>query len=191
MPTILLAGPAAEPVALAEAKDFLRVEHADDDNVISALVASARLHVEAATRRALIAQSWRLVADAWPGAGRLAVAPVPLRQVTAARVHDEAGGTVAVGPEAFAIDAASAPAILSFAPWSLPAPGRSVAGIEIDFEAGYGADAADVPEPLRQAIRMLAAHWYENRGDAAAGSPALMFPPSVAALLAPYRVLSL
>jgi uncharacterized phiE125 gp8 family phage protein len=34
-------------------------------------------------------------------------------------------------------------------------PGRASAGIEIDVVVGYGATAESVPEPLRQAIRML------------------------------------
>ena len=34
---------------------------------------------------------------------------------------------------------------------------------------GYGDAAGDVPEPLRQAIRLLVAHWYENRGLVALG----------------------
>lgn len=41
MPSILLTAPAAEPLSLAEAKAFLRVEHNDDDDVIGALIASA------------------------------------------------------------------------------------------------------------------------------------------------------
>ena len=49
----------------------------------------------------------------------------------------------------------------------------------------------DVPEPLRQAIRLLVAHWYENRGLVAAGSQTAMLPSTVAALVAPYRMLSL
>ena len=53
-------------MTLAEAKAYLRVEHDDDDDVIAALIAGARVHVEAQTRRALITQSWRLIRDAWP-----------------------------------------------------------------------------------------------------------------------------
>ena len=53
MPSILLTGPAAEPVMLAEAKLFLRVEHDDDDDLIGALIAGSRIHVEAATRRGI------------------------------------------------------------------------------------------------------------------------------------------
>ena len=78
MPSILLTGPAVEPVTLAEAKQFTRVEHDDDDDVIAALIAGSRIHVETQTRRALITQSWRLARDVWPGCGWLAVLPVPL-----------------------------------------------------------------------------------------------------------------
>jgi uncharacterized phiE125 gp8 family phage protein len=73
----------------------------------------------------------------------------------------------------------------------LPRPGRAVAGIEIDVEAGYGATASDVPEPLKQAIRQLVTHWYENRGAGPPDENALRMPASVAALVAPYRVLTL
>ena len=64
-----------------------RVEHDDDDDVIAALIAGARSHVEAQTRRALITQTWRLIRDAWPRDGRIEVVPAPLAEITAARVY--------------------------------------------------------------------------------------------------------
>ena len=75
----------------------------------------------------------------------------PLRQVVAARVYDGANVAYAVDAQAFVVDVAAAPGILGFVPWALAPPGRAVAGIELDLEAGYGA-AADVPEPLRPYI---------------------------------------
>ena len=191
MSSILLTPPAVEPLSLAEAKAWLRVDQADDDALIAALISSARTHVEALTRRALIAQTWRIVRDAWPAEGRLEVLPAPLRQVLAARVYDAAGATQSIDPQVFAIDNAAAPSVIAFAPRALPQPGRSVAGIEIDVVAGYGTMASAVPEPLKQAIRQLLAHWYENRGVAAIGEAALPLRATVAALIAPYRVLSL
>ena len=65
MSAFLLIAPAIEPLSLGEAKLFLRVEHGDDDAVIAALVAAARAHIEALTRRCLITQTWRHVRDAW------------------------------------------------------------------------------------------------------------------------------
>lgn len=191
MPSILLTPPAAEPLTLAQAKDFLRVQHDADDDLIAALIAGARLHVEAQTRRALMTQTWRLVRDVWPASGRLPVLPVPLREIVAAGVWRADGTLQAIDLDAFAIDAASGPAVLAFERGAMPAPGRLAAGIEIDIAAGYGDEPDDVPEPLRQAMRLLVAHWYENRSVISASGEVAYFPTNVSALLAPFRVVSL
>jgi uncharacterized phiE125 gp8 family phage protein len=188
MPSILLTAPAVEPVSLDETKAYLRVEHHDDDELIAALIAGARIYVEAQTRRALITQSWRLSFDAWPPDGRVLVEPAPLKSLEAARVYDLDGTARAIDTESFALDPASS--ALLFVPWALMQPGRADAGIELDVTAGYGDALTDVPEALRQAIRALVAHWYDNRG-VAAGSASALLPATVGALLAPYRVLSL
>lgn len=187
MPSILLTAPAVEPLSLAEAKAFLRIEHDDDDEVIGALIAAARIHIEARTRRALITQHWRLVLDSWPADGRLKVLPAPLAALAAlvaVRVRDDAGNATTLDLQSFVVDKAGAQIV--FAPWALAQPGRAAAGIELDVSVGYGDVASDVPEPLRHAVRLLAAHWYENRGIADVAPPA-----AVAALIAPYRMLSL
>jgi uncharacterized phiE125 gp8 family phage protein len=190
MPSIILSGPAAEPVSLDETRAFLRVEHHDDDDSIAALARAARLHVETQTQRALITQTWRLSRDRWPEEGRLPVRPAPLQSLTAAHVYDETGSAHAIDLQAFVVDLAGS--ALVFAPWGLPQPGRGAAGIALDVVCGYGDDAADVPEPLRQAIRLLAAHWYEHRGLVAAGAAQVAtLPAGVSALIAPYRMLSL
>jgi uncharacterized phiE125 gp8 family phage protein len=191
MSSILLTPPAAEPITLAEAKAYLRVAIDDDDDVIAALVAGARVHVESQTRRALITQSWRIVRDAWPDDGRLAILPVPFVSIAAARVHHEDGTTQSIDVSAFTADTASAPAIVSFAPWSLPLPRRAAGGVELDITAGYGDAGSAVPEALRQAIRLLVAHWYENRGLIAIGHEVAVMPVSVAALISSFRVYAL
>ena len=188
MPSILLTAPALEPVALDEARSYLRVEHHDDDETIAALIAGARIHVEATTRRALITQSWRLTRDAWPEDGRVAVRPGPLQALTAARVYDYDNNAQTLDLAAFVPDLGGS--ALTFVPWALPVPARAALGIELDVRTGYGDAAIDVPEPLRQAIRLLTAHWYENRGLVAGGGGAVL-PETVAALIAPYRMLSL
>jgi len=191
MPSILLAGPAAEPITLAEAKHFLRVEHDDDDDVIAALIAGARIHVETQTRRALIAQSWRLTRDVWPTTGCLALLPVPVKTLDAVRVYKSDETTLSLDLSGFTLDKSDAPARLAVVHGVPPAPERPAAGIEIDITCGYGDASADVPEPLRQAIRLLVAHWYENRGLIASGGEVAVLPQSAAALIAPYRVLAL
>jgi uncharacterized phiE125 gp8 family phage protein len=188
MSSLLLTAPAVEPLSLAEAKDYLRVEHNDDDDVIAALIAASRIHVEAQTRCALITQTWRITLDAWPAEGRLIVRPAPLQALSAARVYDEGGVAHEIDSESIVI--ANGSSVLAFAPWSLASPGRLAAGIELDVVVGYGDAATDVPGPIRHAIRFLVAHWYDNHGLATPGTVTIL-PSTVAALIAPYRMLSL
>jgi len=189
MPSLLLTAPAVEPVTLDQAKAYLRVEHNDDDEVIAALIAGARIYVEAQTRRALITQSWRLSFDSWPADGRIVIVPAPLQDLTAARVYNFDGNAQAIDTAAFAPDPANS--ALLFVPWAPMQPGRVTAGIELDVTVGYGDAGTDVPEPLRQAIRAITAHWYDNRGLAALGKTSALLPAAADALIAPYRVLAL
>jgi len=189
MSSILLTGPAAEPLSLEETKTFLRVENNDDDPLIAALITAARMHIETQAQAALVTQRWRMVFACWPRHGRIAVRPGPLKALTAVRVLDFHGNAQTLDTQGFVPDPGAS--ALAFIPWAVPVPGRIAAGIELDVTVGFGDAATDVPEPLRQAMRLLVAHWYENRGLVAAGSQTAMLPSTVAALVAPYRMLSL
>ena len=107
------------------------------------------------------------------------------------RIYRLDGSTQSIDTAAFVVDMAGAPAVLSFATGALPAPGRVSAGIELDVTVGYGDAAVDVPEALRQAIRLLVAHWYDNRGLIATGAAVSVLPATVTTLLSHYRVRSL
>lgn len=193
MPSALVTPPQEEPVTLAELKAQLRLETADEDDFLQGLILAARQHVERLTRLVLVRQFWRVYLDAWPRRQRnwpyqrrvfLGISPV--KRVTGILLYDAAGDAQPLDPAFYRLDGARSPAALIIeAPALLP--GRQGNGIEIDVEAGFGA-AADVPAPLRQAILRLAALWFEHRhdGDIASLAPT---PPTVDALLAPYRVL--
>ena len=61
--------PAVEPVALADMKNYLRVDIADDDALISALLTTARVMCETRTRRPFITTSFEMVLDNFPFGG--------------------------------------------------------------------------------------------------------------------------
>ncbi len=185
MTPLLMTPPAIEPVSLIEAKTWLRIDGAEEDGLITTLIAAARLMVEAASGRMLIDQGWRLVMDAWPVDGRLRLPLAPFRSVLGARVFDANGVATAVPAELLALELGSDPPVLAIA-GPVPQPGRAREGVDVDVIVGFGPSAADAPAPLKQAILLLVARWFENRGDAL-GPEAASLPADVAALIAPYR----
>lgn len=186
MTPIRVAGPTVEPVSLAEMRAYLRLDSdagGAEDALIGHLLAAARAGVEAATRRLLAPGRYRLMLTAWPTRG---IVPVPLSPLLAVErvglvdargaVTDLPPGLVRLGP-----DPVEAPA-LHIDPAAPPLDARAAL---VEVSAGYGGDGLPVPPALAQAIRLLAAHGFEHRGDTAAP------PPAVAALVEPLRRLRL
>jgi uncharacterized phiE125 gp8 family phage protein len=181
MALVQIRPPTLEPLTMAELKAHLRIDTPDEDPLLASILAAARQAIEHACGRRLLSQGWRLVLDAWPAGAVVRLPIAPVLAVTAIRVV-AADGAVALPPaDIWQLDSASEPARLTVQ--LPPAPGRSLAGIEIDITAGYGALASNVPEPLRHAVRLLAARLYEERGD----GPARDLPIEIAALIAPFR----
>ena len=191
MTLVLKSGPELEPISQATAKSHLRISHDADDNLIAGLITSARLTVEAITRSALITQSWSLILDQW-GPGRSIQFPLaPVVSVNAIGLWNEAGEKIDIGM-AFCHLGQGIPTKLALnRGQSWPTPLRDLGGICIDFTAGYGTQADDVPAPLRQATLQLIAHWYENRGEASLSDLTTPVPASVGELVGPYRQMHL
>jgi uncharacterized phiE125 gp8 family phage protein len=190
MTATLITPPAIEPVSLAEAKAHLRIENDAEDALLDATISAARLYIEHATRRTLIAQAWRIWRDFWPTSRIVEIPLAPLISMDAVSVFDEAGDEVELGENVYEIDTISTPGRIRLI-GNLPTPGRELNGIAIDVTAGYGDEADAVPAPLRQAIFQLVTHWYEDRSAVAYDRARGLAPLSVDALIAPYRVLAL
>lgn len=185
MTPLALTPPNLEPVSLAEAKIFLRLDQDDEDGLLNTLITAARLMIEAASGRMLIEQSWRIVLDQWPHSGEIRLPLSPVTGIDEARVYDALGEAQIVAGSALHLDATADPPVIRVA-GAVPAIGRMRAAIEIDVVAGYGAAAADVPALLRHAVLQLAARWFEQRGDVAARDAAGL-PAEILALIAPFR----
>lgn len=186
MTAYLLAGPAAEPVSRAEAKAYLRLDDDTEDALVDTLITAARLHVEGTTARAMMAQSWRLVRDAWPADGAVALPVGPLLSLTAVNVYDEDGVPHEIALDQFEIDAATPRLLLPTELEGMPALRRRQ-GIEIDYVAGYGETAANVPADLRQAVLALCAYWFEHRDAAVVSATDPVAPAGFDRLVANYR----
>jgi len=185
--------PAVEPVSLAEGKARLRVEHTDEDALITTLITAGRERVEALTGRALVTRRVRELRDGWRDGGRLAahgsqfrlgLAPVSAVHHVKTYAADDAEETFDAAN--YFVDTTSVPARLALRGGALwPTPGRCAAGVEIEYDAGYGADGAAVPYALREAILLLVVDAYEHRG-ASDGGEDTEPPVAVQGLLAPF-----
>ncbi len=207
--------PPVEPVSLSEAKAHLRLELADDDALVTALIRSAREACEQHTGRALVERTLTLFLDAWPSApaiieegwregalierGRrwIELPRPPLRAVEQVTLYDDADQGTLWPAENYYLDRASEPGRLVLRSGAArPSPTRAANGIEIRYRAGYAPDTsgspsdyvANIPQALRDGMLRLIAALYERRGE----SPELVLGRSGAeALWAPFRVLRL
>lgn len=184
MTSYLLAGPAEEPVSLAEAKAFLKIDDAAEDGLITTLIGAARLHVEGVTGRALLAQSWRIVLDELPAGGVVKLPVSPLISVTAINAVDGHGASHSIGLAQFLSE-----------PDRLIIPRRVAGlptlqdrqGIEIDYVAGFGTQPQDVPAAIRQAILGLVAHWHEHRDAVMVAGSGAIVPSGFDRLVSAYK----
>lgn len=188
--------PTALPVTVAELKAATRVDHALEDGLLNTYLAAATTYAENVLRRALCHQVLELYLDAWPASFRFRLPRAPtasLDGVTYQRTTDPVGtygGTAAL--TLFVLDDLKEPAEVSLAPnqaWPsdlLLVPNA----VKVTLTAGYSVDGAKVPEGIRQAIRMLAAYYANQRAAVSpTGQVQVPAPFGVDALLWQERVL--
>jgi uncharacterized phiE125 gp8 family phage protein len=169
---------ALPPEAAGAAKGFLRVERADEDGLIGALVAAAAELCEAFTGQALLARGFAETMPASRAWQRLTRTPV--RAITSVEALPAEGAPQPLASGAYAIDIDAAGD-----GWvRLAAPGEA-RRIRVGYQAGLAGAWADLPSALRQGVLRLAAHFYTRRVDE--NAPREAPPAAVAALWRPFR----
>ncbi|SHI84557.1 phage conserved hypothetical protein, phiE125 gp8 family [Shimia gijangensis] len=176
---------------VAEFKQHLRLgsgfgEDDVQDSVLESFLRAAMAAIEARTGKALIEREFSWSLGFWrddQGQG-LPVAPVSsLQSVT---LVDRQGDSAVVAPSAYRLSPdQQRPALRpvgSCLP-SIPNEGQVV----IHFWAGFGPEWSDVPADLKQAVLLLAAHYYEYRDDTALSGGCMPF--GVTSLIERYRPL--
>lgn len=174
--------PASEPVSLDEAKLHLRVDGDDEDDFIAGLLVAAREYFEETTRRALISQTWRLSLDEWPD--EIELPKPPLVSVTSITYKDDVGAQTTLSSSVYLVDTESEPGRIVLASGQSWPAGTlyPVNPIQVTYVAGYGAATA-VPERMKQAIKLLLGHWYENREATVAGTIMKEIPLGIDSLI--------
>lgn len=187
----------SEPVSLADAKSFCRVDIPDEDALITSLIIAARRYVEKETGLALMTQAWTAVIDRWPDgvqqgiggpwwdgvreAPMSIVAPTttleipkrPFQAVTSIKLRDAYGALTTVDSSVYFTEVSDMRGRVNRKLgqiWPVVILAQSGA-IEIAFTAGFDASPyPGVPDDLLTAIKILVKHWFDNREPIAAGS---------------------
>ncbi len=177
MGIVITGEPAAEPISAAEVKANSRIDIADEDTLITALITAARQMAEIMTRRVFITQTWKLTLDSFPGSyaavsetiyagGSLIYLPNPcLQSITTIKYYDSDGVLQTLDAGDYQVDTVAEPGRVLPAP-SLIWPSTQlwkVNAVEITFVAGYGTAGSDVPGGIKQALLMMVGHWFEHR----------------------------
>lgn len=162
----LYTGPTHEPVSLAEAKAHLRVTFSDEDALISELITAARQRVEEETYRALITQTWDLTLDELPaGEDVLRIPRAPLQEITSITYVDTSGDSQTLDADDYVVSATRQPGIVRPAYGLIwPDVRYQPDAVTVRFVAGYG-DAAEVPAPIKAAIKLIVGQYYEFREE--------------------------
>jgi len=187
MRLILVTPPAVEPVTLDEMKDYLRVDFNDDDRTIQDCIIAARQKLDGRKGllgRCLITQEWRATLDGFPRAIELPLSPVSA--VSAITYSDAAGDEQTLAPDTYMVAGLHDAGLVVISPArgrSWPFAPYTPSIVSVTFTAGYGDAPENVPEPIRQAIKIYAASLYENREAIPSGTP-----PGWLDLINDYRV---
>jgi len=158
----LVTPPTEEPISLAEAKLYLRMDHDNEDVLIQSMVTAAREYCEQVQRRVYMNQQWELYPDTVEKSYTLKH-PTPVRAIDSVVYHLADGTDQTLAAEKYVLDARSLtePAKL----FLLESPSGKIdpyKPITITADCGFE-ETSDMPKRWMQAMYLLMGHWYENR----------------------------
>jgi len=199
-------------VATSDQKSFMRVDFSDDDTLIAELIKVAQNMAEEYTGRAITQQTLQLFLDRLPyysdeklregiytapdlnsSADYIVLPKPPVSSITHVKYYDNDGTASTFAASNYYKDTTSNLArvvLKNGSSWPTLSELRQGNAYEVQYVAGYGSSASDVPTPIIHAIKLLATHLYENR-EIVTSMSVNSIPNTVSALLNPYRILRL
>lgn len=167
MPYKVINAPVGEPLTLGEAKQHLRepASSTTHNTQIEQLIKAAREYAEEYTRRAFITQTIEMRLDDF--ADEMELPKPPLQSVISIEYFDADGALQNLATSVYSVDTTSTPGrVILNDGESWPKTKNASNAVIITFTAGYGANGDDVPETIRQALRLyLSKHFDLDRND--------------------------
>ena len=161
-----------------------------EDDLLEALIATAREYCEGFQNRAYITQKWELWMDGFPSRDFIRVPKPPLQSVEAVKYYGTDNTEYEMLVTDYFVDIKSEPGRLALtysASWPTTTL-RPVNAVCVEFTAGYGDAATDVPKRVNHAMLLLIGHWWEHREASMDGKVSKEIEFAVKALLWQERV---
>lgn len=165
----LLTAPTTEPITLEEVSAHVRIDSTDDQDYLESLIAVSREYVDGVTGRVSMRSTWKVVADsweslfgAWYSQQLAALFRTPLVSVQSVKYYaPDAGSITTMDTAEYRVITTVEPGMVQIID-DLPDVDDRPDAIQIEFTAGY-ASAELAPPVLNHAVKMFAAHLYEQR----------------------------
>ena len=166
MSLVLKTAPTVAAITIEDLIDHLKLS--DDeavlmDTTLTRLIDEATAFVEDYTWRTLTTQTWTWYFDEWPDGRVIYVPRPPLQKVNSIKYLID-GEAVRTTFSSYTTDISKEPGeihLLSNYSWPSETLSPS-SGIAIEFDAGYGDDATDVPVRIRQAMLINCSMYYDG-----------------------------
>lgn len=163
----------AEPVTLAEAKDYARIDGSSEDTLITRLIKMARIHCESYIGKCIVLKSVEINSFTFPYQFQMPYGPLTnIANISKCVTIDQNGVET---PLTYQVNAGLFPKLFILG-------GAQSYKFKLVYTAGFG----EVPEDIKLAIKMLVNTLYERREDFS-DLQAIESPLGVKALLMPYK----
>jgi uncharacterized phiE125 gp8 family phage protein len=207
----LVTPPKIEPLTLGEVKSYLKVDYEEDteeDAYIQSLITVAREWCETYQRRSYITQTWELSLQQFPiehtdtlsDYSQSKIIEIPkgtLQSINSFTYKDLYGNEKTLVENVDYIVGKRGILGKVCPPYAKIFPVTPLWPLDpivINFTCGYGDDGSKVPTKVKQAMKLLISHWYENRAVVAelrGADPTKEMAFAVTALLTTDRIFSL
>jgi uncharacterized phiE125 gp8 family phage protein len=199
--------PTREPLFVDDVRNYLRLDDDVEETLIVSLIVAARNWAENYTGRAFITRTvsqyldgfievdnrlwegWRTGPNTVNYQNFIELAAAPVISVTHVKYFTDDNTENTWAASNYHIDTIRTPSRIALRDGgSFPSDLRSVNGLKIVFEAGYGASPVNVPDAIKMAMMQYCTFMYEHRGDFERFPPPQP-PKLLTQLLQPYQIM--
>lgn len=168
--TILTTGSATPVVTLTEVKAHLKLDTSADDTLITSLIASATDLAEKYTKLDFITKTYKTYLREFKDYIEIRKAPSVV--ISSVKYYDINGALQTLSNTTYALAVSSSfPILYATTNNSFPSVSSVIPQpIIIEYTCGYGATAAYTPDAVKQALLIIIAYMYEDRGDTLTGN---------------------